>query len=366
MLEHWLKSVSPEKITAYQSGATHNVGKKIHFWQNDETTNFEKISLAIIGIGEGVEDIRRAFYALSDTFSGLSVADFGNVRKEDISFVAPLINELIQSGIVPILIGSNTLGTLAQFNAYKMKKNAVTVAVVDEKIDLPNAETTDKTQWENLFSDVKLFSGSVVGLQMHYTNQSAIEFMDNKNFEIVRLGKAKSNPEESEPVIRDADMVCIHLSALKYSDAPAQKNLSPSGFTIEEACQLARYAGMSDKLTSFGIYGFQPENNMDLTAESIALMLWYFVEGFYNRKGDFPISAAFNQLTQYLVDVKTMQHRVSFWRSNKSGRWWMEIPVKSKKKLERHRLISCSYNDYLLACNDDLSERLMTAYRRFV
>ena len=367
MLEHWLKPVSPEKINAYQSGLPDNIGKKINFWQKDETTNFEKISLAIIGIGEGVDDIRRTFYALNDAFIGLNLTDFGNVRKEDISFVAPLLNELIQSSIVPIILGSNTHGTLAQYNAYKMKKNAITIAVIDEKIDLPDPENTDKKHWESLLTDAKLFNGSVIGLQMHYNDQRSIQFMENKNFEIVRLGKAKSNPEETEPAIRDADMVSIHLSALKYSDAPAQKTISPSGFTIEEACQLTRYAGMSDKLTSFGVYGFQPDaKGADLTSESVALMLWYFVEGFYNRKGDFPISAAFNQLTQYLVDVKTMQHRVSFWRSNKSGRWWMEIPVKSKKKLERHRLVSCSYNDYLLACNDDLSERLMSAFRRFM
>ena len=375
MLEHWLKPVSAEKITAYQSGTAHGIGKKIHFWQNDETTNFEKITLAIIGIGDGVDEIRRAFYTLSAAFNGLTIADLGNVRREDISFVAPLINELIQSGIVPVLIGSNTSGTLAQYNAYKMKKNAVSVAVIDEKINLIHPEAsekisekpTEKTQWENLLTDAKLFNGSIIGLQMHYNDAAAIEFMDTKNFEIVRLGKAKSNPEESEPAIRDADMVSIHLSAIKFSDAPAQKTISPSGFTIEEACQLARYAGMSDKLTSFGIYGFQSKaEGMALTAESAALLLWYFLEGFYNRKGDYPISAAFNQLTQYLVDVKTMQQRVSFWRSNKSGRWWMEMPVKSKKKLERHRLVSCSYNDYLSACNDDISERLMSAYRKFI
>ena len=379
MLEHWLKPVSAEKITAYQLGAANVIGKKIHFWQNNETTNFEKITLAIIGIGDGLDEIRRAFYTLSDAFNGLTIADLGNVRKEDISFVAPLINELIQSGIVPVLIGSNTSGTLAQYNAYKMKKNAISVAIVDEKINLIHPEVSEKTgekagekisektQWENLLTDAKLFNGSVIGLQMHFNDAATVEFMDTKNFEIVRLGKAKSSPEESEPAIRDADMVSIHLSAIKFSDAPAQKTISPSGFTIEEACQLARYAGMSDKLTSFGIYGFQSNaEGMKLTAESAALLLWYFLEGFYNRKGDYPISAAFNQLTQYLVDLKTMQQRVSFWRSNKSGRWWMEMPVKSKKKLERHRLVSCSYNDYLSACNDDISERLMSAYKKFI
>ncbi len=32
---------------------------------------------------------------------------------------------------------------------------------------------------------------------------------------------------------------------------------SPNGFYGEEICQMARYAGMSTKLTSFGIYDYK-------------------------------------------------------------------------------------------------------------
>ena len=124
---------------------------------------------------------------------------------------------------------------------------------------------------------------------------------------------------------------------------------------------------MSDKLTSFGIYGYR--KNLDSldqsTAQVVAQMIWYFADGFYNRKQDFPIQKAFNQLIQYIVHVKSFDEQLTFWRSNKSGRWWMEIPVKTQKKHVRHRLIPCAYNDYLQACNDDLPERLILAYQRF-
>ena len=43
----------------------------------------------------------------------------------------------------------------------------------------------------------------------------------------------------------------------------------------------------------------------------------------------------------------------------------MEVPIKTRKKHERHRLVPCSYNDYLQACNEDLPDRLINAYRRF-
>ena len=40
--------------------------------------------------------------------------------------------------------------------------------------------------------------------------------------------------------------------------------------------------------------------------------------------------------------------------------------IKSKsKKYDRHRLVSCSYSDYLQACREELPERLVNSYNRF-
>jgi formiminoglutamase len=42
----------------------------------------------------------------------------------------------------------------------------------------------------------------------------------------------------------------------------------------------------------------------------------------------------------------------------------MEIPVKEQSQT-RHKLIPCSYEDYLEAGNGNLPERLLNAYQRF-
>jgi hypothetical protein len=39
--------------------------------------------------------------------------------------------------------------------------------------------------------------------------------------------------------------------------------------------------------------------------------------------------------------------------------------VKTKKKHHRHRLIPCSYNDYLLASKGELPDRISAAFGRF-
>ena len=121
---------------------------------------------------------------------------------------------------------------------------------------------------------------------------------------------------------------------------------------------------MSDKLTSFGIYGYHRDRDRDdQTAQTISQMLWYFLEGYFNRKNDFPASK--DGLNEYIVDFREMNYQITFWKSVRSGRWWMQTPVATKKKHQRHTLIPCSFQDYQAACREDLPDRLLQALRRF-
>ncbi len=371
MLKHWLKPLSPDLFADLEAW---HFGKKITaVIAGNENTEGEGIDLkttkiAIVGINEAEADaVRAVLYSLSFPFPKLNIADLGNMRKQDPSFIIPLLTELLQSDIVPILIGHSETNMLPQFQAFHARKNTVNLAIVDEKIRFSPSSKAENLFLQTILEDNHLFNLSLIGFQSHYTDPSVLSLLEKRHFELIRLGKLRAELEDIEPIIRDADLVSFNLAAMKMSDAPGQLNGSPSGLTSEEACQIARYAGMSDKLTSFGIYGYR--KNLDsldqATAQVVAQMIWYFADGFYNRKQDFPIQKAFNQLMQYIVHVKSFDEQLTFWRSNKSGRWWMEIPVKTQKKHVRHRLIPCSYNDYLQACNDDLPERLILAYQRF-
>ncbi len=261
--------------------------------------------------------------------------------------------------VLPIIIAGNEDLARAQFLAYQEAKALVNMAVVDDTFRADGV-------YAPLFKPrhAQLFHFGLVGFQVHHTPPEAIEFMSKSHFDLVRLGKSRSNIEETEPVLRDADLLTFHLRALKQCEAPGVANPSPSGYFAEEACQLCRYAGMSDKLTSFGLYGFQADADRDgLTAQTSAQMLWYLLEGLFNRKGDYPASTT--GLTEYVVDFRKLNHQLTFWKSAKSGRWWMQVPVATKRKHERHRLVPCSYQDYQSACREELPERLMQALERF-
>jgi formiminoglutamase len=156
-----------------------------------------------------------------------------------------------------------------------------------------------------------------------------------------------------EPVIRNTHLLSFDISAIKNSDAPASTQ-SPNGFTGEEACMLTRYAGMSNNISSFGIYGYLPQQDIHhLTAKQIAQMLWYFIDGKSRSKQEAAIEDRnnFNEYHCTLTEVDTI-----FLQSKKTGRWWLQLPNK--------KFIACSYKDYVNASQNEIPERWLRAQER--
>lgn len=361
MLQHWVKPIKKE-IQVLEN----QLGNRINSHYED-FPNLSNIKIVLVGLDDSADEIREFLYTYSAIGeSNLTIADLGNVRKATNDFIIPLITELLQLGILPILISAKEEMINAQFQAYKSFKQKINLAVIDENIRLSLAEN-NKQYLNYILEDEgkeNLLHLSAIAAQGHLTNVDVLTYFEMKRFDIVRLGQVRMQPEELEPLIRDADMAIFHLSALKQSEAPAQVPFSPSGLFCEEACRLVRYAGMSDKLTSIGFYGYDLKNDNNFqTTQTIAQMIWYFLEGFFNRKNDFPLSN--DGLIEYIVDYKIHNYHLTFWKSTKSGRWWMQVPLEKGNK-KRQQLVPCSYNDYQAACTGDLPERLLNAIQRFL
>ena len=362
MLQNWLKSLSSAFLKQAESLSSAHFGNNILACK-DQIPDLKKVKIALIGVGEKEANaVREHLYNMVSPFPKGAVVDLGNLRKPEASLLIPVVFELLSGKVVPVIIAGKDEIAPAQFLAYQDTKALVNLAVVDERFRFGSKEDV----YTSLLSPLHplLFNFGLIGFQGHQTSADALRFLTQSNFDTVRLGKSRSAIEETEPVIRDADLLAFHLGALKQSEAPGVLSASPSGFFTEEACQLCRYAGMSDKLTSFGVYGYRPDGDRDAqTAQVAAQRVWYFLEGFFNRKNDFPASKS--GLTEYIVAYRQLNYQLTFWKSAKSGRWWMQVPVATKKKYERHCLVPCSYQDYQLACREELPERLMQALQRF-
>jgi formiminoglutamase len=365
MLENWLRPINMENVVETPLDSAQ-FGERIKRYEK-EMPSLQAVRLAIVGVGEASADaVRKVLYRLSFPFGKLEAADLGNLRKDDSAFVLPLLQELMDSKICPVIIGNLPKLVQVQFKAHFACQPSVNIVAVDERVPFhPRLGELDGNYLNPVMNGkTRPFHFGIVGCQSHFVDDETFQALEGINADTIRLGKARANVAEIEPIIRDADMVCFNLAALKSAEAPGVATPSPSGFTCEEACQLSRYAGMNDKLTSIGFYGFEADlDDFGRSAQVMSQLLWYFFDGFSNRRSDFP--ASMDGLTEYIVDFKGHDHPFTFWKSNKTGRWWIQVPVKPKKKHQRHRLIPCSYNDYLMASKGELPDRISNAFGRF-
>ncbi len=108
MLNNWLRPVSTQIIKGIKKLSDDQIGKNILIFK-DELPDLKKIKIVIIGIDHAeANKVRESLYKLSFPFQKLAIADLGNIRKKDHSFLVPVIEELVTSGIFPVIIGKNS------------------------------------------------------------------------------------------------------------------------------------------------------------------------------------------------------------------------------------------------------------------
>ncbi len=356
------------------------------FSQGSDFPQLENADLAIIGVkesrysvnNEGCEHAanatRKYLYKLYSGEFTIRVLDLGDIEAghstEDTYFaLRTTVDALIRKNIIPVIIGGSQDLTYAQFLGYKDLEQTINMVSIDSMFDIgnPEEEITNHSYLGKiiLHQPNYLFNYSNVGYQTYLVDPMSLKMMERLFFDVYRLGQIRDKIEESEPIIRQADMMTFDITAIKNSDAPANPNASPNGLYSEEACQMMRYAGMSDKLSSIGFYELNPEFDIGgKTAHLLAQMIWCLFDGFYNRKNDFPSRSNPDYLRfQVVLEDK---YDINFYKSKKSDRWWMEIPYPPHKdlKFERHTLIPCSAKDYDAAMNNEIPDRWWQTYQK--
>ena len=347
--------------------------------------NLTNKKIAIIGVEEGrasvenyssdfnLDEIRKELYKLFPGNWPMNVVDLGNITPgntiEDTYFaLGELLSYLIKNKIIPVIIGGGQDLTYANYRAYDKLEQTVNIVAVDNKFDLGAIE--DELTSQSYLSKIvmnkpnNLFNYSNIGYQTYFNSQDELDLLDSLYFEAHRLGEVSNSIQLVEPILRDTDIVSIDLSSIKRADAPANNNATPNGFTGAEICAISRYAGISDKVTSFGIYEYNPKlDSNNQTAQLISQMIWYFIEGVNYRANDYPFGLKENY-QKYIVPIEDQV--LNFHKSNKSGRWWMEINLNENNKFKRHALIPCTYQDYISATNQEIPDRWIKTLKKLV
>jgi formiminoglutamase len=362
----------------------NNFVNAISFYEGQELTDY---SIAIIGVGEergsntntgtllAPNHVRKYLYRLNKLNGSAKIIDFGNLKVgsslNDTYFaLSSIIEELIKRNIIPIIIGGGQDLTYANFLAYKNLEQTVNLVSIDSHFNL--GEPDEEINSNNFLTKIILhqpnflFNYSNIGYQTYFVDTTEIDLMGKLFFDVYRLGQVQKNIEDVEPIVRNADIISIDVSAIRQSESPGNANASPNGFYGEQACQISRYAGLSDKLTSIGFYEVNPEfDNNGQTAHLVAQMIWYFIDGVNNRKKDFPVGSR-KTYTKYRVNIQNGENELIFYKSDKSERWWMDVPYPSHQKIkyERHLLVPCSYKDYQTACDDEMPDRWWQTFQK--
>lgn len=338
------------------------------------TGDWSDADIVLVGCGEwrggdmkaayssSPDAVREELYKMYYWHNAIKIADAGNIRQgatldDTRAALLTVLQEIHDAGKIALVIGGSHDLTLQQYEVFKKREQLAVASVADMLIDLDEAEgITPHSFLMDMLTGTPNFISHYnhIAFQSYYAHPHMLETLDKLRFDFFRLGKVREHIEDMEPVLRTSNLFSFDVSAVRWCDAPSNIKGSPNGLTGEEACLLTRYAGMSEALTSIGIYGYDDNDDTHgMTARLISQMIWYFVDGCLVRKTE----AKLTEREEFIVfNVTFTDNDTTFLKSKRTNRWWMKLPDQS--------FVPCSYNDYLVASADQIPERWLREQER--
>lgn len=376
MIYEFLTPVSEELRTLASELDIFSIGNSVRF---DE--ELEKNSLVIVGVKEtrggeenynselSFDEIREQLYRLKKGNWHLPIYDLGDLHagatSEDTYFAFMQIQkEILKQECVLIVLGGAANLAYWQFRAFDYITHKVNLACIDNRFRLGN--DGDNLSSNNYLSKIitdephSLFEYTHLGHQTYFVAQEELDLMEHLNFDVKRLGKLTERINESEPELRNSDMVVMNLEAIQSSDFRSTIELSPNGFNSREICALSRYAGINNKVQSFGVYNYKGKN-LPQDELLVAEILWYFIEGKNHAPAPFKLDDNGNFETFF---VQIPEQDLVFYHDMMTEQWWMELrDMNDSEELGRH-IIPCSAKDYEDSLKGKVPDRWWKSYKK--
>lgn len=364
----------PNISSIYNLLPDNSLGKSINQYDKNPS-ELEESTLAIIGFSNDfidddyfvADNVRKQLYSLVHTYTNVKIIDLGNFRNgktlNDTHIgIRDVIINLYEKNIIPIIIGGNQNGIYGIYLAFDYIKKFLNIVSIESRIQVADIDEYKQSYLTKIIDSGSkyLFNYTNIGYQSFFQSKSSLEELSNYYFDYFRLGLIRSNIKEIEPILRDAEIINFSVNAIKSGDAQLSSFSSPNGFSGDEACQITKYAGLSDKLLVFNLFDIVKGKENNQTYLLAAQMIWYFIEGISQKQIEFPSSDNSNY-KKFIVHINN-EYSVVFFKSLRTDRWWFEIPYQKIK--ERNLIVSCSYNDYLKACNHELPDKWWLTYQK--
>jgi len=379
-----LKPVDDHLIVHNELMSSLILGNRINIHTSEKgIPDLDFTNIALIGIPENrnsvdylgdelnLNEIRKSLYNLYPGNWSTGISDLGNLilgnsAEETYGRLISMLTILLKKKIIPIILGGSQDMLYAKYRAYDSIQNTVNIVNVDSNFDLgDSAKAINNLSYLGkiiLDEPHNLFNYSNIGYQTYHNSPEEIELMENLYFEAYRLGEVCSKIRLVEPVMRDADIVSIDLKSVRASELSSRQKFSPNGFDGKEICAISRYAGISNKVSSFGIFEYKSSNEDEVTEMLISQIIWYFIEGVNYRveDSDFDNEDDYNKFTVIVDDYEMI-----FYKNKITSRWWIEIFGEgSNTKLKQNTLLPCTLEDYETAKNGIIPDRWFKAIKK--
>tara|TARA_B100001173_G_scaffold104828_1_gene90710 strand:+ start:3099 stop:4238 length:1140 start_codon:yes stop_codon:yes gene_type:complete len=353
-----------------------SIGKNIICLKKNNL-DLSKIDIAIIGLNEyrGADDpksnylktnsLRKEFYSLFCGDWNVKLIDLGDVvngnKLSDTYFAVQKISQtLTENNVIGFFIGGTQDLTFPIYKSYCKKGNEINLTSIDNKFDLGQIkkEFNDISYVSKIIMDQdnELNNYSNIGFQTFLNSQEEIDLLEKMQFDSYRLGKIDRKIEIVEPCLRNSHIVSIDFKSVKASELNFTHHY-PNGFLSNQICIISRYAGLSNRVSSVGVFDIF---DSPISYSLLSQVIWYFIEGFSLRILEYPNSKNFNG---NLYHVSIGNEELKFYQSELSQKWWFEILNKDNNK-NTGALIPCGKQDYIDAYNQKISERILLSLKR--
>ncbi len=343
--------------------------------------NIGQYDIAIIGVPESrgsinkgtdkaCDQVRKKLYQLTPPTSKSNIIDLGNIHRgntlnDTIYALRDVYEHMIQNNLIVLFIGGGQHLIYSSYLLYKRLNKKMNIVTIDAKIDLDESQgnINSENYLKTIIKEDKdkiLFDFTNLGHQIFFNNSNEVDYLNKHLYEAKRLGELRNNLPETEPYLRDANVLSIDSNAIRQSDCPANLRPSPNGFYGEEICQIAKYAGMSNNINALWVNEINPDFDInDQSAHLFAQTLWYFILGVDQKNNENPLQS--NEFKKFIVNFGGVnQGEIIFYKSSITERWWVEVPSKDQQK----QILACSYTDYLNACNNEIPERWLRFFQK--
>lgn len=357
------------------------IGKSIIL--HTESSGFpslKDVKIGIIGVTENrnaffptldydLDSFRNSFYNLFPGNWKFKLADLGNLPngnsvKDTYYAISEICKELNQQNIVTIIIGGSHDIIYPIYKSYSSYNRLVNIVSIDNQFDFSQEEEliSGRSYMSKIIMEEPnyLHNFTNLGYQSFFISQEELDLMEKLYFEHMRLGKVLDDVSQTEPHFRDADIVGVDMKSLSWTATGTNTFGQANGIDSRSICSLARYSGISDRVSSFGVFELP---SSPIFHQLLSQIIWYFIEGYSLRFGEYPINTN-DGFTKYIVTLSGRE--LVFYNSEVSKRWWVELTNENfmDNKLKRTTLLPCTKQDYDTACADELPDRWWKASRR--